>query len=373
MMRSTIWLWQRGWFGLACLLAWLLAGCGGQPTPTPTPAATPLPPVGLASGHTVSASGKIAPMTEADLSFVVAGRAQTVTVAVGDVVKAGAILVELDNAAAAASLAQTQAALQQAQAHLAELRAGPRPQEIAAAQARLAATQALLAQLNEASRPEAIAAAQADLAAAQARLDALYAEPDQAVVAAAQAEVQHAQAALDQLLHPATASQIRGAEAQVQSAQAELDLLLAGARPETIDAAAAVVAEAEATLRRAEADLAATQLRAPFAGAVTSLGISPGEMVQPGQAVLTLADLSHLQVETTDLSERDVVRVVVGQPAAVFVKALNEEVPGRVARIAPQASVIGGDVVYGVVVYLDEQPPALRWGMSVDVTITVEE
>lgn len=365
---------HKEWIGFVFMFALLVAGCRDQPTPVPTtPVATPLPAVGLASGPTVNASGKVAPMTEADLSFVLAGRVQTVTVAVGDVVEANTVLIELDNAAAGSSVAQAQAALQQTQAHLAELQAGPRPQEIAAAQARLAAAQADLAQLTEESRPDAIAAAQADLAAAQARLDALYAEPDEAVVAAAQAQVQHAQAALDQLLHPATASQISGAEAQVQSAQAELDLLLAGAREEAVAAAAAVVAEAEATLRRAEADLAATQLAAPFAGAVTSLGVSLGEMVQPGQAVLTLADLSHLQVETTDLSERDVVRVAVGQPATVFVKALNAEFPGRVARIAPQASVIGGDVVYGVVVSLEEQPANLRWGMSVDVAITVEE
>lgn len=365
-----------GWWAI---LVWLLAagmvlaGCADEPTPTPTPAATPLPPVGTASGPTVRASGKVAPMTDAHLSFVVAGRVLTVTVAVGDVVETDAVLVELDSAAANAAVAQAEAVLQQAQAQLAELQAGPRPQEVAAAEARLAAAQALLAQLLEASRPEAIAAAQADLAAAQARLDMLYAEPDEAVVAAAEAQVRHAQAALDQLLHPATSGQIAEAEAQVQSAQAEVDLLTAGPREETIAAAAAAVAEAEATLRRAEADLAATQLRAPFAGTVTSLDVSPGELVQPGQVVLVLADLSRLQVETTDLSERDVVRVAIDQPVTVFVQALNEQIPGRVASIALQASVIGGDVVYSVTVHLDEQPPALRWGMSVDVEISVEE
>jgi multidrug resistance efflux pump len=139
------------------------------------------------------------------------------------------------------------------------------------------------------------------------------------VVTEAYAKVQQAQAALAKLLHPATASAIAAAQAQVQSAQAELDLLKAGARPQEIDAAAAAVAEAEATLRRAEADLATTQLRAPFSGTVTTLSANLGEMVQSGQVVVVLADLSHMQVETTDLSERDVVRVKVGQPATVFV------------------------------------------------------
>jgi hypothetical protein len=86
--------------------------------------------------------------------------------------------------------------------------------------------------------------------------------------------------------------------------------------------------------------------------------------------VLTLADLRHLQVETTDLSERDVDQVAVGQRAAVTVEGLGVTVEGQVVHVASQATTVGGDVVYAVVVALDEQPPGLRWGMSVEVEIT---
>ncbi len=89
----------------------------------------------------------------------------------------------------------------------------------------------------------------------------------------------------------------------------------------------------------------------------------------PGQPVLTLAEIHHLQAVTTDLSERDVTQVSVGQQATVYVEALDVEIGGRVADIAPQASAIGGDVVYAVTIELDEQPPGLRWGMSVEVEI----
>jgi hypothetical protein len=44
-----------------------------------------------------------------------------------------------------------------------------------------------------------------------------------------------------------------------------------------------------------------------------------------------------------------------------------------VTQVAAEATVIGGDVVYKVVVGLDEQPADLRWGMSVDVQIDEEE
>ena len=372
---------QRGrghvWAAAIVLLIWVGAGCAqpatsAAPVQAPTLAATPLPPIGAGASTAATASGKVVPARQAGLSLAATGWVQAVNVAVGDPVEAGTALLVLDSAASLAEVAQARAALLRAQANLEELQAGPRPQEIAAAQARLAAAQAHRAQVTEAARPDEIAAAEADLAAAQAQFDALYAAPDTATAAAAWAKVQQAQAALGRLLYPATAGQIAEAEAQVQSAQAELDLLTAGTRAETVMAAAAAVAEAEANLARSEANLAGSQLHAPFAGTVTALEVSPGELVQSGQIVLTLADLSRMQVETTDLSERDVVRVAVGQPVLVLIEALQLELAGRVARIAPQATIIGGDVVYTVLVDLDEQPPNLRWGMSADVEIQPE-
>jgi multidrug efflux pump subunit AcrA (membrane-fusion protein) len=83
--------------------------------------------------------------------------------------------------------------------------------------------------------------------------------------------------------------------------------------------------------------------------------------------VLVLADLSHLRVETTDLSERDVPQVKKGQAVRVFIEALDEEVGGTIIEISPQAEILGGDVVYKTVIELDEQPAGLLPGMSVEV------
>ena len=89
-------------------------------------------------------------------------------------------------------------------------------------------------------------------------------------------------------------------------------------------------------------------------------------MILPGQRVLTLADLSRLQVETTDFSERDVARVAVGQPVTVFVEALGKEIPGRVLRIAPQATVVYFVFVwpFGLGVRLFADPLHVRRGSS---------
>ncbi len=80
-----------------------------------------------------------------------------------------------------------------------------------------------------------------------------------------------------------------------------------------------------------------------------------------------MVDLKHLRVETTDLSERDVPKVKVGQPVTVYVKALSEDVSGAVTEIAPMADTLGGDVVYQTVISLDDAPEGLLPGMSVDV------
>ena len=211
-----------------------------------------------------------------------------------------------------------------------------------------------------------------NLEAAQARYDALFANPNAATVAAARARIEQTQAGLERLLSPGSENQVAEAAAQLRSAQAQLDLLTAGARDGDVAAAAVAVSRAESAHTRAQAALDERTFRAPFAGAITDLEINPGEMVQPGEVVLTLADLADLQVETTDLSERDVARVQVGQAAEILVDALNERYPGRVIRISPQATVIGGDVVYPVVIAFEEQPPDLRWGMSADVEILAD-
>jgi RND family efflux transporter MFP subunit len=146
---------------------------------------------------------------------------------------------------------------------------------------------------------------------------------------------------------------------------------LSGPREQILKADAKVAAR-QAALETAKASLAQGTLAAPFAGTVVSIDVKPGEYVQPGQAILVLADLANLQIETTDLGELNVAAVAIGQPATVYVEALDKEFPGKVTLISPLSETIGGDVVFRVTVRLDEQPPSLLWGMSADVEINVE-
>jgi multidrug efflux pump subunit AcrA (membrane-fusion protein) len=161
-------------------------------------------------------------------------------------------------------------------------------------------------------------------------------------------------------------------EAQLAAAQREYESLKEGPDPDSVAMAEARLKNAEAQLEVARIELERISLSAPISGSAASVDIIPGDTVLTGQVVITLADLSKLHVETTDLSERDVVQVSVGQDVMVYIEALDIDVPGSVARISPQAEVVGGDVVYTVVIELDDQPPDLRWGMTVEVTFEQE-
>ena len=139
--------------------------------------------------------------------------------------------------------------------------------------------------------------------------------------------------------------------------------------PEVRQKADAEVASAQAALELAQASLAESTLVAPLDANVASMDIVPGEFVQEHQVVITLATLSTLQLETTDLSERDIANVKIGAPVDIMIEALNENVNGTVVSISPKADAVGGDVVFKVTIAFDRQPEDLRWGMTAEVTI----
>jgi HlyD family secretion protein len=166
-------------------------------------------------------------------------------------------------------------------------------------------------------------------------------------------------------------ARVREAEANLAIAQIQLDYLdRVGTSEENMDSAKADVERAQALVDSAKATLAnQSALTAPFDGTVISVDVEAGETVVPGRILILIADLSTYQIETTDLSERDVTRVKVGQTVSVTIEALGETFTGKVTRVALISSTLGGDVVYTVTIDFDQQPAGLLWGMSADVEI----
>ena len=160
------------------------------------------------------------------------------------------------------------------------------------------------------------------------------------------------------------------AQAGLAAAQTQVKYLKRiGTDQEHIDSAQADVERAQADLDSAKATLGQAALTAPFDGTIAAVDISPAETVVPGQVVIMIGDLSNFRVETTDLSERDVTSVKVGQTANVTVRALNQTLTGKVVDVARVSTTVGGDVVYKATIELDTQPEGLRWGMTTDVSI----
>ena len=165
-------------------------------------------------------------------------------------------------------------------------------------------------------------------------------------------------------------AKVREAEANVIVKETQVAYLIrSGTSQENLDAAKADVERMKALTEIAKAQLAQATLVAPIDGTIASVDISPAEFVSPGQVVVVMGDLSHFQIETTDLSEKDVPNMKPGQSVNVFIKALNENFTGKVVDIARISESVGGDVVFKVTIKLDEQPAGLRWGMSADVAV----
>jgi HlyD family secretion protein len=384
---------------LILLVALLLAACGagnqtaGQPLPTvvlgtgtANNAGTQSPSQVSAGG--VTASGVVVPMQDAQLAFPLAGTVRKVNVAAGDQVKAGDVLAELDNS-------DIQLQVDQAQRTLRELIS---PAAIAAAELAVVNAQDALDDAQNKSdsynykraSQEQLENAQANVALAQDKMDEahrLYQKfknnpPEDPRRAQAYTNYYAAVNARDKA--QANLNWLTGgpSEADKALAKANLDAALAAMQevnwylaelkgePIPADATGAQLAQlqqARDNLTAAQDQLERTRLLAPIQGTVANVNIVPGEYVLPGQAVVGLSDVANLQVETTDLSERDIPQVSVGQKVTVQVDALNQEVAGRVLSISPVSSTLGGDVVYKTTIALDSLPEGIRSGMTVTV------
>jgi multidrug resistance efflux pump len=145
-------------------------------------------------------------------------------------------------------------------------------------------------------------------------------------------------------------------------AQRNLDRLLDIENSPEVIAAKTRISAIETVLNQAK-------IFAPFDGVIVETYVNSGEMVSPGVPVLLIADLSTLQVQTTDLNEVDAARVLIGDTASVTFDALPDTVvTGKVTNVALK-NAPGSGVYFNVTITLEELPAQLRWGMSAFVEI----
>ena len=269
------------------------------------------------SGDTVlQAAGYIVAHHTIDVNSKVTGRIAWIGVENGDKVKAGQVLVRLEDQEFRAQVEQARGAVGMAKARLLQLQNGSRPEEIDQASANL----------DE---------ARANLANAKATLERTRPLVQQGVFSRQQLD--DAQAKYD------------AAVQHMQSLEKTYRLSKIGPRQEEIENARGALEQAQGQLAYAESQLEATQIRAPVTGTILERTAEKGELVTaqfaaaadtggPRGSVVTLADLTDLQVEL-DISQNDFAKLGPTQKAVLSTDAYpDREYKGLINEIAPMAN-----------------------------------
>lgn len=396
------------------LLAVVVAGCGDNGASGPITAS------GFIEGEEVTVMPEVS------------GRIVEIAVDRGDIVKAGQVLVRLDDAVLQSQRRQAEAGLAAARANLARVRVGARPQEIAAARAALVQAEAardgafeavldarsviskpleLHAQIDAARTQVHLAEQNVEMARASLaevelkygvyagqggdaeRVWNLQVQAARAALAQAQAELDGARAYLNALLRMrsnplalqaqlhAAEAQYRQAEAQVAFAQAVLAELEAGPTPEEVAVAEAQVQQAEAAVRLIDAQIAQLTLTAPMDGMVATRSAQIGETAQAGLPLLTIVNLDEVTL-VIYIPENRIGQVRLGQEVEVRVDSFPERVfIGQVASIAGEAEFTPRNVqtqeervhlVFAVKVCIPNTDGALKPGMPADAVIVTQ-
>ena len=133
------------------------------------------------------------------------------------------------------------------------------------------------------------------------------------------------------------AARARLAEGEAALRLARSNLQKIEASESDVEAARAQAAAAAAALRVAEVQLDHAVLKAPYAGIILSRGVEPGEVVAPNQEVLSIADLSTVDLKVF-VEETEIGRVRPGQAVEVRIDTFpDKRYAGRVAYVSPQA------------------------------------
>lgn len=344
----------------------------------------------------INAAGTITVPQSASLVWRTTGVVGMVQVALGDKVKTGDVLMELDATGLDRSVIQAQTDLIEAQQELADLLAGPTDKEVALAQLAVIEAQEALKDTQYTWRvqqegfrasADTIDAAEAKLLLAERAVDQAKAvydnlsgkpsdDPARALALTNLVSARQSRySALSSLNwytgHPTELQQanldaeVALAEAELAEAEEQLASILGVPDPTDIAAAESRVAVAQATL-----DL--VRLVAPFDAIVVEISVQVGDTVSSNTAALTLADLSHFEVQVA-VSELDVNIIFVGQEAVLMLDAAaGETFIGQVAEVAFLGRVNQGVVTYSVTVIVDNPDPVLRPGMTAAVSIITD-
>ena len=112
------------------------------------------------------------------------------------------------------------------------------------------------------------------------------------------------------------------------------------------------------------------QVESPISGVVVQLLVQEGDYVVTGQPILKIIDNSSWYIETTDLTELDLINVEIGEIVFLTADAFPDlEIEGKFEKISQWYYEKGGDVHYQGKIKVLENDPDFLWGMTFKITI----
>jgi RND family efflux transporter MFP subunit len=150
----------------------------------------------------------------------------------------------------------------------------------------------------------------------------------------------------------------------------EVARIESGEKKEEVMAAVKGLTQAEIDVKRAQMNLEKTNIKAPFAGVICDIRISPQEYVTSRRALFTLIDLSLLKVLVKVL-ESEMGRIRVGQDADIRFSAYPDRMfRGKVETISPLVN--SEERTCRAVLKLLDPEQTIKPGMHADVEIVTE-
>ena len=281
----------------------------------------------------ISTNGKIEPVNSFEAHAPAPATVDKVLVAEGDHVKAGQLLVKLDDAEARSQAAHALAQLRSAEAALSGIKAGGTQEELLTSRADLTKAQA--------ERD----AAQRNLAATQKLQQSGGASP---------AEVEAAQ------------NRLKKAEADVQLLQEKVNGRYSS--PEVARAEASA-AEARAAYAAAQDLLHHSNVTAPFAGTVYQLPVKPGGYVNGGELLVQVANLEKVRVRAF-VDEPEIGRLAKGQKVEIKWDAIPGRTwDGSLTRVPTSVTMVGTRTVGEITSEVDNSDRKLLPNVNVNVSI----
>lgn len=154
-------------------------------------------------------------------------------------------------------------------------------------------------------------------------------------------------------------------KANIKRLEDQLALKQAGATGEQLETQEAAVAQARANVDQLQAQYAKTVITAPISGTIAAVSVRVGELLTPGQAVVSIVNKAGMQVKLF-VSDLDVQFIEEGSEAVI-----GDGIKGKVLRIAPSVDKATRKVEVTVLVV--DKAPTLVIGQNVSVAITVRQ